>query len=182
MRSLELGRFAFGALVRQRFRSSMMLLSVAIGVAAVLILVSLGEGARGYVLGEFAFLGGDTLVMFPGRKTTTGALPPVSGAAARDITLEQVALLERHVPGIELAAPLVLGNAPVSHGSRTRDAMVFGSSAAFFAIRRLELSQGSTLPELDTGLAAPVAVIGQKLRRELFGERRAVGEWLRLRG
>ena len=65
--------------------------SVAIGVASVVILVALGEGARQYVLGEFSFIGKDTLVIFPGRKTTTGAMPPISGASARDITLQEQA-------------------------------------------------------------------------------------------
>src|SRR5262245_48841721 len=155
MRAPDLARFALGALARQRFRAAMMLVSVAIGVAAVVILVSLGEGARGYVLGEFAFLGGDTIVMFPGRKTTTGALPPVSGAAARDITLDEVALLERHVRAIERAAPLVLGNVPVTRGSRTRDAIALGTNAAFFEGRRPELAQGSALPELESAVRPP---------------------------
>src|SRR5262245_4446392 len=182
MRAPDLARFALGALARQRFRAAMMLVSVAIGVAAVVILVSLGEGARGYVLGEFAFLGGDTIVMFPGRKTTTGALPPVSGAAARDITLDEVALLERHVRSIERAAPLVLGLVPVSQGSRTRDGMAIGTNAAFFDLRHLSIAQGSALPEMQNDLGAPVAVIGEKLKRELFENRRAVGQWIRLRG
>ena len=84
-------------LTRQRFRSAMLLFSVAIGVASVVILVALGEGARQYVLGEFSFIGKDSLVIFPGRKTTTGAMPPISGASARDITLQEVMLLERNV-------------------------------------------------------------------------------------
>jgi putative ABC transport system permease protein len=173
--------FALHSLARQRFRSAMMLLCVAIGVSAVVMLVALGEGARGYVLGEFAFLGSDTLVMFPGRKTTSGAVPPISGAAARDITLEHVALLERQVPDIALAAPLVLGSVPVSAGSRTREAMVLGTNAAFFTVRRLTIAQGSALPALEAGLGAPVAVIGEKLKRELFDNRRALGQWVRLR-
>lgn len=173
--------FALRSLERQRFRSAMMLLCVAIGVGAVVMLVALGEGARGYVLGEFAFLGNDTLVMFPGRKTTSGAVPPISGAAAHDITLEEVALLERQVPEIELAAPLVLGSVPVSAGSRTREAMVLGTNAAFFTVRRLAIAQGSALPELQAGTGAPVAVIGEKLRRELFDNRRVLGQWVRLR-
>ena len=87
MRPADLLRFTLLALRRQRFRSLMQLLSVAIGVASVVVLVALGEGARRYVLGEFSFIGKDTVVMFPGRKSTTGGMPPVTGVAARDITL-----------------------------------------------------------------------------------------------
>lgn len=181
MRTPDLLRFALGSLARQRMRSCLMLLSVAMGVAAVVALVSLGEGARAYVLGEFAMLGKDTLVMMPGRKSTTGALPPVTGSAVRDITLEEVNLLERNVPAIARAAPLIIGTAPLRAGNLTREATVLGTNATFFEVRRLTLSQGALLPALDTGIGAPVAVIGRTLKLELFGANRAIGEWVRLR-
>ena len=100
MRLLDLLRFTLLALRRQRFRSIMLLTAVGLGVGAVVVLTALGEGARGYVMGEFAFLGKDTVVMYPGRKETTGGMPPITGAAARAITLEEVAVLGRTVPGV----------------------------------------------------------------------------------
>ena len=155
MRLTDLFRFTLLALGRQRFRSLMLLLSVGLGVAAVVILTALGEGARGYVLGEFAFLGKDTVIIFPGRKETTGGMPPVSGAAARAITLEEVNVLQRSVPGVADVAPLVVGE--------------------------LDIAQGASLPDMPLDQGAPVAVIGHKLKRELFDTRRAIGQWLRLR-
>jgi len=82
MRFADLLRFSLLALRRQRFRSGMLLTAVGLGVAAVVVLTALGEGARGYVLGEFAYLGKDTVIMFPGRKETTGGMPPMTGTAA----------------------------------------------------------------------------------------------------
>lgn len=181
MRISDLLRFTFLALRRQRFRSLMLLVSVAIGVASVVILVSLGEGARQYVLGEFSFIGKDTVVIFPGRKTTTGGMPPVTGAAARDITLEELGILERTVPGIESIAPLIVGNAPVAYRNRDRESMVLGTTAAFFVVRQLHIAQGSNFPNLALNEGSPVAIIGQTLKQELFGNRRAIGEWVRLR-
>ena len=84
----------------------MLLLAVGLGVGAVVVLTALGEGARGYVMGEFAFLGKDTVIMFPGRKETTGGMPPITGTAARAITLEEVAVLQRTVPGVTHWHPL----------------------------------------------------------------------------
>ena len=98
MRPVDLARYTILALRRQRFRSLMLLLAVGLGVAAVIVLTALGEGARGYVMGEFAFLGKDTVIMFPGRKETTGGMPPVTGTAARAITLDEVEVLQRTVP------------------------------------------------------------------------------------
>ena len=181
MRFFDLLRYTLLALRRQRFRSVMLLLAVGLGVTAVIVLTAVGEGARGYVLGEFAFLGKDTIVIFPGRKETTGGMPPITGTAARAITLDEVEVLGRTVPGITSLAPIVLGNGPVSYQSRERESIVLGTTAAFFAIRQLTVSQGSTLPDIALSEGKPVAVIGQKLKKELFDNRRAIGQWVRLR-
>jgi putative ABC transport system permease protein len=181
MRLIDLVRYTFLALRRQRFRSVMLLIAVGLGVGAVVVLTAVGEGARGYVMGEFAFLGKDTVVMFPGRKETTGGMPPITGTSARAITLDEVEVLGRTVPGVTSLAPLVIGNGPVSYESRERESIVIGTTAAFFAIRQLEIGQGSTLPNLGLSEGKPVAVIGQKLKTELFDNRRAIGQWVRLR-
>ena len=181
MRLIDLVRYTFLALRRQRFRSFMLLTAVGLGVGAVVVLTALGEGARGYVMGEFAFLGKDTVVMFPGRKETTGGMPPITGTAARAITLEEVAVLQRTVPGVTSLAPIVIGNGPVSYKSRERESIVLGTTAAFFDIRQLQVGQGSTLPDLVLSEGRQVAVIGHKLKTELFDNRRAIGQWVRLR-
>jgi len=181
MHLIDLGRFTLLALRRQRFRSVMLLIAVGLGVGAVIVLTALGEGARGYVMGEFAFLGKDTVVIFPGRKETTGGMPPVTGTAARAITIEEVEVLGRTVPGVTSLAPIVMGNGPVSYESRERESIVVGTTAAFFTIRQLQIAQGSALPDLALSEGKPVAVIGQKLKTELFDNRRAIGQWVRLR-
>jgi len=181
VRLLDLLRFTLLALRRQRFRSLMLLTAVGLGVGAVVVLTALGEGARGYVLGEFAFLGKDTVVMIPGRKETTGGMPPMTGIAAHDITLEEMEVLQRSVPGVTDLAPMIMGNGPVSFKSRERDSMVIGTTAAFFPIRKLEIAQGSPLPDLALGEGKQVAVIGQKLKQALFDNDNAIGQWIRLR-
>ncbi|MDH4042222.1 MAG: ABC transporter permease [Gammaproteobacteria bacterium] len=181
MRLVDLIRYTILALRRQRFRSVMLLIAVGLGVGAVIVLTALGEGARGYVMGEFAFLGKDTVVMFPGRKETTGGMPPITGSAARAITLEEVEVLGRTIPGLTSLAPMVMGNGPVSFGSRERESIVVGTTAAFFTIRQLQIAQGSALPDLALSEGKSVAVIGQKLKTELFDNRRAIGQWVRLR-
>ena len=181
MRLVDLLRFTFLALRRQSFRSTMLLTAVGLGVSAVVVLTALGEGARGYVLGEFAYLGKDTVIIIPGRKETTGGMPPMTGIAANAITLEEMVVLERSVPGVTSIAPMVLGNGPVSYKSRERDSLVVGTTAAFFPMREMEVSQGSILPDLPLGEGKQVAVIGQKLKVALFDNGRAIGQWIRLR-
>ncbi|MCB1630304.1 MAG: ABC transporter permease [Pseudomonadales bacterium] len=182
MRTLDLVGFTLLVLRRQRFRSFMLLLSVGIGVAAVLVLIALGEGARGYVMREFEFIGKDIVVMFPGRKSTTGGLPPVTGVTTREITLSDLTVVARTVHGFDAIAPLVIGNAEVSFGNRAREAVIIGSNADFFPMRHLAIARGHALPVLDLTLGSPVAVIGSTIERELFGSRSAIGEWVRMRG
>ena len=181
MRALDLLRYTLLALRRQRFRSLMLLLAVGLGVGAVVVLTALGEGARGYVLGQFSSIGKDTVFIFPGRKETTGGMPPMTGAAARAITLEEVGILQATVPGVDTIAPGILGNGPVSYKSRERRSIVLGTSAGFFEIQGLAAAQGSVLPDMPLDEAMPVAVLGHKLKQELFDNQRAIGQWIRLR-
>lgn len=179
MRLPDLLGYCVQALHRNAFRTSMLLTAMAIGVAAVVVLTGLGEGARRYVLREFEALGPQTLIILPGRKETTGGLPPLTGEGTRDLTLADSLALE-HLPQVKAVAPLVLGSIEASHGGRSRDAITIGTSRAFFAVRKLGVAQGQLLPSRPLDEALPVAVLGRKVRDELFGDRPALGATLRL--
>ena len=180
MRTADLLHLATESLVRARLRSVMMLIATAIGVAAVVVLTSLGEGARRYVTGEFQALGTDLLIVLPGRSETTGVQPGLfAGETPRDLTLDDARALLR-IPAIERIAPLVVGSAPVSAGELSREVPVIGTNADFLHVRKLAVGQGHFLPagELDRDLA--VCVIGSKVRSELFAHRPAVGASVRI--
>ena len=179
MRTPDLLGFALRSLNGARTRTLLMLLAMSIGVASVVLLTALGEGARRYVVGEFAQLGTHLLIMLPGRSETTGGAPPLLGATPRDLTLDDAMALLRE-RSILRVAPLTVGNAPVSYGSREREVTVIGATADFFPIRHLTIGSGSSLPALDPGRGASVVVIGSGLRRELFGSQRALGQWVRI--
>lgn len=179
MRLDDLLRFNVRLLLRQWFRTLMILLATGVGVAAVLLLTGLGEGARRFVLDEFSLLGKDTLIMLPGRKETTGGLPPLTGEGTRDITLDDVAALA-HLPAIAAVAPLIVGNAPVEYGGRNRETLILGTSARFFEIRELTLQQGRALPQTPLTRADAVCLLGPEAKQALFGNAPALGEWLRI--
>nr|WP_251701987.1 ABC transporter permease [Pseudomonas boanensis] len=178
MRAADAIGLWLGALRGHRSRSLMLLLAVGIGVIAVSLLTGLGEGARTYILGEFSVLGRNTVIVLPGRKETSGGMPPITGLAPRDLTLQDAAAIAR-LPSVLRVAPLQAGQVEVNVGSRNREAFTLGTSHDFFAIRQLEVSQGQVLPLLDFGEAQAVCVIGAKLRGELFGTQPALGHWLR---
>lgn len=177
MRRPDALRFATVALLRQRARALVLILAVSLSVTSVLLLTALGEGARRYVAEQFSSLGKDLLVMFPGRKETTGGLPPVTGNSLREITLDDMHYLGQHQPQLRLV-PLVMGFAEAKQGARVRQTMLLGSSNGLRHTHGLELLSGRWLPG-DAGEDRPVALLGEVAARELFGQADPLGQWLR---
>jgi len=177
MRAIELLRFARGGLRGHRLRTALSLLGVTIGVASVVLITSLGEGAREYVIGEFASLGSNLLIVISGKTETFGAVPFVN-TAPHDLTIDDVDALARRIPEIRYAAPLSLGSAPIRRGERSRDVTVIGTTSEMDDIRKLEVRIGRFLPAGD--LDAPVCVLGAKIQTELFGNGNPLGEMVRI--
>ncbi len=179
MRSGDVLAFAGAALRGHRLRSSLSLLGVAIGVASVILLTSLGEGARLYVSGEFLALGSNLLIITPGKNETTGGLT-LPLPAPRDLSLDDAEALRRRLPGARHVAPLALGEATAKAGDLTRTVGVGGTTAEFMPLRKIHLRMGRYLPAGEDERGDRVCVIGAKLQDELFLGRNPLGETLRL--
>jgi putative ABC transport system permease protein len=173
-------RVAAAALTRYPLRTAMMLLATAIGVAAVLVLTSLGEGARRFVAGEFQSLGTNLLIVLPGKTETSGMGPGLMvGETPRDVTLEDARALLRS-PYVDKVAPLVIGAAPASYDGLEREITVMGATAALLEVRQWDLALGEFLREQDWDIASPECVVGDTIRRELLGGGAVIGQWLRV--
>lgn len=175
----DLLRFASGALRGHTLRTGLSMLGVAIGVTAVVVLTSLGEGAREYVIDQFASLGTDILIVLPGKTETTGGLPGIGGVP-RDLTLEDAMALDRSLPGVRRVSPISMGNERVSSGDFSKDVAVVGATAEMLEIRHLRMATGQFLPEGDWDRGTSVAVLGHDLARDLFPGRNPVGEVVRI--
>lgn len=175
----DLLRFAGGALRGHRLRTGLSLLGVAIGVAAVTVLTSLGEGARLYVTREFTSLGSNLLIVVPGKTETSGA-PPIIGGTTHEITLDDVEAILRRVPLVRHAAPLVVGGATARHGQLAREITVAGTTYGMIQVRRFRIGIGRYLPEGEAEKAPRVCVIGVKIQQELFPGENPLGEMLRI--
>lgn len=172
--------FAWQALRGYPTRTILMLIAMAIGVAAVVMLTSLGEGARRYVSNEFASLGTNLIIVFPGRSETAGVSPStMMGETPRDLTLDDALALTRNY-NVRRIAPINVGSADVSWQNKKREVAIIGSNHQLLAIRHWEVAQGKFLPETDLDRATSVCVIGSKIRAELFGPQQALGQWLRI--
>ena len=180
MKPADMLALAMGAINGQRGRTALVLLAMAIGVAAVVILTALGDGARRYVMDEFASLGTNLLIVLPGRTETAGmGAALMVSETPRDLTIEDAESLKR-LPLVNRVAPVSLGTAAVSQKQREREVQIVGSSAELLPVRHLTLAQGRFLPESDLDRGQPVCVIGSNTRKELFGAEPALGQWLRI--
>lgn len=178
MNFLELIAFAGAALRGHRLRAGLSVAGVAIGIAAVVALTALGEGARAYVVGEFAALGSNLVIVLPGKVETTGHAP--LGGAERDLTLDDYRAISQRVPLVRRAAPLVAGSETVRWKEKSRAVPVLGTTAEFFEVRRLQLASGRFLTPGDPDQGGTEMVLGIKLARELFGPANPLGEVVRV--
>ncbi len=180
MRAADLAAFAWQSLSGSRGRTLLILLAMSIGVAAVVAVSAIGEGARLYVVNQFGSLGSNLLIVLPGRSETAGAMPGVLvGRTPRDVTLDDALAVARS-HAVRRIAPLIVGAGDVHYGTRRRETPVLGSTAEFKEIRSMVMAQGRFLPEGDPRHAQPVCVIGSRVASELFGAMPPLGEWLRI--
>jgi putative ABC transport system permease protein len=176
--SIDLLYFAAGALGGHRLRTILSIAGVAVGVAAVVALTALGEGAREYVTREFSALGTNILIVLPGKVETTGAMP--FGGVTHDLTLEDVRLLESRVPGVRRATPVSMGTETVRFRGKGRSGAVIGTTSEFLDVRRLEMGTGRFLSAGDLDQGGMEVVLGVKIANELFGVDSPLGQVVRI--
>ncbi|GAB1394622.1 ABC transporter permease [Rhodocyclaceae bacterium] len=171
-------RFATRAATGYPLRTFLMVLAMSIGVAAVVVLTALGDGARRYVVNEFASLGSNLVIVLPGR-SETGGFNPVNAITStpRDLTVGDAQAITR-APAVLRTAPITVGTSEAVFNGKLRDVTIVGTTADYLKLRRMELAQGRFLPVEDANAA--VAVIGAKIQSELFGNQPALGQVLRI--
>jgi putative ABC transport system permease protein len=181
VKPVDVTRMSLQALHRYPLRTAMLLTAIAIGVAAVVLLTAVGEGARRYVTGQFSALGTQLLIVLPGRAETAGGgiQGLLVGETARELTLDDALAIERS-PRIRQITPVVPGAGTASWGARERDITVLGTSESMLAIQHWRMGSGSFLPPGDLDVAQPVCVLGATVARELFAAAPPIGEWLRI--
>ncbi|MGE5235587.1 MAG: ABC transporter permease [Acidobacteriota bacterium] len=177
VQALDLLRFAFGAVVGHRLRASLSIGGVAVGIAAVIALTALGDGARRYVTSEFLSLGSNLLIVLPGKVETTGAAP--FGGVVHDLTLEDFVALSR-LPRVGNAAPMSMATDTVRFTDRGRAVPVIGTTAEFLAVRHIQMASGDFLPSVDPDKGGNEIVLGQKVADELFGSDSPLGRVVRV--
>lgn len=161
-------------------RSGLTALGIAIGITAVVLLTSIGQGVQRFVLQEFTQFGTTLIAINPGKTTTFGASIGVFGTV-RPLSIEDAEALGR-LPYVQQSVPFVQGNAAVEGAGRQRRTTVYGTGSGFPDAFRFPVGIGQFLPDDDARAARPFAVLGSKMRDELFGDENPLGSRIRVGG
>ncbi len=172
---------ALRAITAQRLRSFLTLLGIAVGIAAVILLTSIGEGIHRFVLGEFTQFGTNIIMISPGKTKTGGKHQSGIPSSVRPLTIEDTRSLENQ-PNILAVSSWLWGNSEVSGNGRVRRTTVFGVSAAMTQVLKIGVGSGQFLPKDDSENARSYAVLGYKLKKELFSDANPLGARIRIGG
>jgi putative ABC transport system permease protein len=180
MRTTDIIQFTQRALRFHRLRSALTALGIAIGVAAVVLLTSMGEGLNQFMVAEFAQFGTNNLRIAPGRPETMGLSPGILNTT-RPLTIEDAEAVGR-LPYVVAINPGRVGAVEVEANDRVRVTTVLGTGPGALAFISMDLTEGRFLPEDDPVAPRALAVIGSTIAEELYGDKSALGDRIRLGG
>jgi putative ABC transport system permease protein len=178
-RVLSAMRIAFRALKVNKVRSSLTMLGIVIGVAAVIATVAVGSGATQRVQQQIASIGSNLVIIIPGSLTSSGLRMGTGNA----VTLSETDAKEliAQCPEIAVAAPVVRGGAQVVYGDNNWGTIILGTTPAYLTIRDLSVARGAAFSDRDIDSANKVALLGQTVVDNLFGNADPLGQTIRIK-
>jgi macrolide transport system ATP-binding/permease protein len=168
------------AIARNKLRSSLTMLGIFIGVAALIAMVAVGEGANYAVKQQIASLGTNMIVVVPGARTSGGVRGGFGSASS--LTVADAEAIQREVPTAADVAYMLRTNNQVIHGNKNWQTNIFGVTPSYFPITNWRLDTGRLLTEEDLSGYAMVCLIGQTLVHELYGDMSPLGTMLMVKG
>ena len=180
MRLPDIIAFTQRALWFHRLRSVLTALGIAIGVAAVVLLTSMGEGLNQYMVAEFSQFGTNNLSIAPGRPETMGMNPGILNTT-RPLTIEDSEAVSR-LPYVVAVNPGRVGTAEVEANDRVRVTTVLGTGPGALAFISMDTTEGRFLPEDDPAAPRALAVIGSTIAADLYAGKSALGDSIRIGG
>ncbi|NOU41613.1 MAG: FtsX-like permease family protein [Methylotenera sp.] len=180
MKITDTFRYAGDAATGAPLRTGLLILAMSIGVAAVVILTALGDGARRYVVGEFSAIGSNLIIVLPGRSETRGFNPAnIITSTPRDLTLEDANALLR-LPQVQRISPILIATTEINAAGKLRETMLLGTNDEFIRVRQLKMGLGRFLSKDEVGYGSAEVVLGALIRREIFGAENPLGKTVRV--
>ena len=174
----EVVRVSFDSLLANKTRSFLTMLGVIIGVASVVALLSLGNGAQASITGQVQSIGTNLLYVMPG--SANGGRPGQT-SAAQNLTMEDYQAISNLGLPLNGIAPQFSGSADIVAPAADKNASIAGTTPTYFAMQDLRPASGSLFDENQSRAADPVAVLGANLAKDLFGNGTAVGQTVRVK-
>jgi len=171
---------AFRALRRNKLRTALTMLGIIIGVAAVIAMVAIGNGATSQVENQIAALGQNVVLIFAGSFTAGGVRAGWGNAGT--LKVGDADAIKREIPAAVAVSPEVRTNVQIGAENQNWFTNVLGESPDYFGIRNWQFAEGTSFSDRDVRGGTKVAVIGQTIVRQLFGEDDALGDVLRVKG
>lgn len=180
MRISDTLRFSTHAATGTPLRTVLLMLAMSIGVAAVVILTALGDGARRYVVDEFSAIGTNLVIVLPGRSETRGFNPVnLVTSTPRDLTVDDAAALTK-LHGVQHVSPILIATTEINAAGKLRESMLVGTNADYIEMRKLKLAAGRFLSKGESGSGSPEVVLGALIRKEIFGGENPLGKTVRI--
>jgi putative ABC transport system permease protein len=173
-------KLSFSSLIDQRLRSFLTILGIAVGIASVVLLTSIGEGIQKFAIAEFTQFGTNLIGINPGRSTTLGT----SGAIINNVRPLSIADEEalRRIPGVINTVSLIQGNGPVEFAKRSRRTTILGVGPSAAEVWQMKVVKGRFLPADDSRAARSFVVLGSRVKEELFSDISPLGQIIRVAG
>jgi len=172
-------RIAMRALARNKMRSLLTMLGIIIGVAAVIAMVGVGQGAQKQVADQIAAMGSNMLFVQSGTVTRGGM--HMGWGATKTLVMDDVAAIVKECPSVKEAAPGSAASGQIVFGGDNWYTQMTGTSPQYFEIRNWEFAGGGPFTTPDVERASNVAVIGETVRKNLFGAIDPIGQVIRIK-
>jgi putative ABC transport system permease protein len=180
MRLKEITRLSTESLLSQKLRTALTTLGMVIGVGAIVLLVSLGQGAKNYVTSEFEGLGTNLIIIQPGKSDKKTHMGPPVGAAQRKMTTSDVMAIEKRSLNIEAVSGVVLGTVSVRYEDALSNITIFGTNEQFPSILTIRIGQGDYFTREEDEYGRRVIVLGRNIVTDLFGDADPIGQTVKL--
>ncbi|MBU1679793.1 MAG: ABC transporter permease [Bacteroidetes bacterium] len=172
-------KVAFKGIMKARMRSLLTTLGIIIGVAAVIVMVSIGEGAQADIEDQIRSLGSNMIIIFPG-SSRSGGVHRGSGSFNR-FTMEDVELLQKEATQIKALSPIVRSGGQVIGGGQNWNTSIYGVAPEYTTIREWKVVTGEFFTDKEVRSRAKVAVLGKEVAKNLFPNQNPVSENIRIR-
>ncbi|MGK5085495.1 ABC transporter permease [Bdellovibrionota bacterium FG-1] len=176
----EILKLAYEALISNKLRAGLTMLGMIIGVGAVVLLVSIGNGAKNYITHEFEGMGSNLIIVNPGKTDKKSGFGPPNSSVKRKLTIRDVEALERFSFNLDGVTGIVFGTGSVKTGEQTTNVSIMGARDSLTHIFNVKIGQGVFYSREEEEAGRRVAVLGYNVAHNLFGDESALGKLVKI--